>query len=266
MIRVAVTGACGRMGTLIIQNVLSADDMKIVAGFDLVQVGEDIGNIVGGGPLGINITHPDNLSTELVKTKTDVLIDFTIAYAAVKTIETACKSKTNLVVGTTGFTPEQQQQNEENIKKSNTKAVIAPNFSIGVNVFLKLIEKATKHLQNYDIEIIEAHHNQKKDAPSGTAIKAAEIINQGLTETKPIIHGRQGLAPRESEIAIHAIRGGDIVGDHTVLFAGNGERIEIKHQAHSRQTFAAGAITAARWLSNERISPGLYGMKDILNL
>ncbi|RLG24011.1 4-hydroxy-tetrahydrodipicolinate reductase, partial [Methanosarcinales archaeon] len=92
------------------------------------------------------------------------------------------------------------------------------------------------------------------------------IINQGLTETKPIIHGRQGLAPRESEIAIHAIRGGDIVGDHTVLFAGNGERIEIKHQAHSRQTFAAGAITAARWLSNERISPGLYGMKDILNL
>ena len=266
MIRVAVTGACGRMGTLIVRNVLSADDMELVAGFDLVRLGEDIGNIVGGGALGINITHPDNLAPELVKTKTDVLIDFTIAHAAVKTIETACNSNVNLVVGTTGFTPEQQQQNEENIKKSKIKVVIAPNFSIGVNVFLKLIKEATKHLYNYDIEIIEAHHNQKKDAPSGTAIKAAEIINQELTEAKPIIYGRQGLSPRESEIAIHAIRGGNIVGDHTVLFVGDGEQIEIKHRAHSRQTFAAGAIIAARWISKEEISPGVYGMKDILNL
>ncbi|MHC1572174.1 MAG: 4-hydroxy-tetrahydrodipicolinate reductase [Methanosarcinales archaeon] len=266
MIRVAVSGACGRMGTLIEQNVLSADDMELVAGFDLARVGEDIGNIVGGGALGINVTHPDNLSTELERTKTDVLIDFTIADAAVKTIETACKSKVNLVVGTTGFTPEQQQQNEENIKKSKIKAVIAPNFSTGVNVFLKLIEEATKHLHNYDIEIIEAHHNQKRDAPSGTAIKAAETINQQLKEERPIIYGRHGLAPRGSEIAIHAVRGGDIVGDHTIIFAGNGERIEIKHQAHSRQTFAAGAINAARWISREEIPPGIYGIKDVLNL
>ncbi len=267
MIQAAVTGACGRMGTLIMSNILQADDMELVAGFDFVRVGEDIGSVVGGGTLGISVTSPDNLESELAKTMPDVLIDFTIAQAAVKTIETACKCGVNLVVGTTGFTPEQQQQNMENITKAGIKAVIAPNFSIGVNVFLKLLEEASKHLYNYDIEIIEVHHNQKKDAPSGTAIKAAEVINQQIGVQKPVIYGREGFSPRGSEIAIHALRGGDIVGDHTVLFAGDGERIVIKHQAHSRQSFAAGAITAVRWLcSQQNIPKGVYGMKDVLKL
>lgn len=266
MIRVAVTGVCGRMGTLIVNNVVSAGDMELVAGFDLVRVGEDIGVVAGTGAIDVCVTHPDRLSSELLRTQADVLIDFTIAEAAVETIRVACECGVNLVVGTTGFTPEQERQNRENIEGSGVKAVIAPNFSIGVNVFLKLLEEAAGYLHSYDIEIIEAHHNQKKDAPSGTALKAAEVMRQRLPEERELIYGRCGLAPRGSEIAIHAVRGGDIVGDHTVLFAGDGERIEIKHQAHSRQSFARGAIVAARWLSQSTVSPGIYGMKDVLGL
>jgi 4-hydroxy-tetrahydrodipicolinate reductase len=266
MILVAISGASGRMGRLIINNVVSEEDLQLVAGFDLLNLGEDAGIIAGVNPLGISISHPDRIEEVLEDSKADVLIDFTIASAAVKTIEAACKCGVNLVVGTTGFTPEQQRQNEKNISEAGVKAVIAPNFSIGVNVFLKLLEEAAKHLRSFDVEIIEAHHNQKKDAPSGTAIKAAEVINQQLPEQRNVIYGREGLSPRGSEIAIHAVRGGDIVGDHTVLFAGDGERIEIKHQAHSRQAFAAGAILAVKWLSQSSVAPGIYGMRDVLQL
>ncbi|MDL5502021.1 MAG: 4-hydroxy-tetrahydrodipicolinate reductase, partial [Candidatus Methanoperedens sp.] len=137
------------------------------------------------------------------------------------------------------------------------------NFSIGVNVFWGLLAEAAKRLDDYDIEIIEAHHNQKKDAPSGTAMKAAEVISNTLGG-KELVYGRHGIAPRHKEIGIHAVRGGDIVGDHTVLFAGDGERIEIKHQAHSRQAFAKGAVTAALWVS--KAQPGIYEMADVLGI
>ncbi len=263
MIRIAVTGACGKMGGLIIENVLRSGDMKLVAAIDVTNIGKDIGEVIRGGKLNVLVDDANKIESALERSKPDVLIDFTIAHAAVKNV-VACSGKhIRTVVGTTGFTPEQRKVMENAITGNNVASVISPNFSIGVNVFWGLLAKAAKSLGDYDIEIIEAHHNQKKDAPSGTAMKAAEVISETLGG-KEFVYGRKGLAPREKEIGIHAVRGGDIVGDHTVLFAGDGERIEIKHQAHSRQAFARGAVSAARWVSSA--SPGIYEMKDVLGL
>ena len=140
-------------------------------------------------------------------------------------------------------------------------AVITPNFSVGVNLFWKLVSDAAKALKDYDIEIIETHHNQKKDAPSGTALATVEVLKEALGEIE-VVHGREGIRLRGKEIGVHAVRGGDIVGDHTVLFAGPGERLEIKHQAHSRTALASGAVRAARWVVDKE--PGIYSMADVL--
>lgn len=263
MIKIAVTGACGRMGTLIIENILKSKDMELVSAIDVVNIDKDIGEVMRVGRLDVAIESAKDIDAALEGTKPDVLIDFTIASASVKNVIAGAQKKTNMVVGTTGFTQEQRTTIEDAIKDNGVAAVISPNFSIGVNVFWGLVAEAAKHLEDYDIEIIEAHHNQKKDAPSGTAMKAAEIISKTLGG-KEFVYGRQGLFPRKKEIGIHAVRGGDIVGDHTVLFAGDGERIEIKHQAHSRQAFARGAIKAAGWVS--KASPGIYGMQDVLGI
>jgi 4-hydroxy-tetrahydrodipicolinate reductase len=143
-------------------------------------------------------------------------------------------------------------------------AVISSNYSIGVGVFFKLIRDAAKYLGNdYDVEIIEAHHNQKKDAPSGTAMTAAEIISKEMGG-KDLAFGREGLCPRGKEIGIHAIRGGDIVGDHTVMFIGNSERIELRHQAHSREIFVGGAVMAAKWVFSQKKGV-VYDMSDVLS-
>ncbi|HID28358.1 MAG TPA: 4-hydroxy-tetrahydrodipicolinate reductase [Methanosarcinales archaeon] len=253
MINIAVTGACGRMGSLIIDNVLNTDDMQLVAAFDVINLGKTIKN-------KITVLDANYIIDLLKETSADVLIDFTIAEGAVNNIKAASANQVNLVVGTTGFTPQQQKEIQSAVV-GKVAAVISPNFSIGVNVFWKLLANAVKYLKEYDIEIIEAHHKHKKDAPSGTAKKAAEIINS-IVNNKELVYGRVGESLRGNEIGIHAIRGGDIVGDHTVLFAGDGERIEIKHQAHSRQAFASGAIKAARWVVNAE--PGLYSMDDVL--
>jgi 4-hydroxy-tetrahydrodipicolinate reductase len=166
----------------------------------------------------------------------------------------------NLVVGTTGFSADQMDQMKKAID-GQVVAVISPNFSIGVNVFWKLLAVAANALKEYDIEVIEAHHNQKKDAPSGTALAAIDVLKNALGITE-VVHGRKGVALRGKEIGVHAVRAGDIVGDHTVLFAGPGERIEIKHQAHSRTAFASGAVRAARWVA--KAAPGVYSMSDVL--
>lgn len=263
MIKVAVTGACGRMGGLIIENVLKSKDMKLVSAIDVSNIGKDIGEVMRVGALNVPVEDANNIDSVLENTKPDVLIDFTIAEPAVKNVLAAARKKVNLVVGTTGFTKEQRSIMETSIKYNGVSAVITPNFSIGVNVFFGLLAEAAARLGDYDIEIIEAHHNQKKDAPSGTALKAAQIISNVLGE-RELVYGRRGLSPRKREIGIHAVRGGDIVGDHTVLFAGEGERIEIKHQAHSRQAFARGAIRAAEWVCSAR--SGVYDMKDVLGI
>lgn len=263
MIKVAVAGACGRMGGLIIENVLKSEDLKLVSAIDVTSIGKDIGEVMRGGKLNIIVEDANKIDPALDRAKPDVLIDFTIAQAAVKNVIAGARKKVNLVVGTTGFTPEQRSLMENAIKENKVAAVITPNFSIGVNVFWGLLSQAAKHLSDYDVEIIEAHHNQKKDAPSGTAVKAAEVISKTLGG-KDLIYGRHGISPRQKEIGIHAVRGGDIVGDHTVLFAGDGERIEIKHQAHSRQAFAKGAVKASVWVMSAQ--PGIYEMADVLGI
>ena len=263
MIKIAVTGACGRMGGLIIENILKSENQELVSAIDITNIGKDIGEIKGFGKLDVLIDDANDIASALEKSKPDVLIDFTIAPASVKNVVESAKCKVNLVVGTTGFTKEQHAIMESAIKENGVSAVISPNYSIGVNVFWGLLAEAAKSLDDYDIEIIEAHHNQKKDAPSGTAVKAAQVISETLGG-KEYVYGRHGLAPRGKEIGIHAVRGGDIVGDHTVLFAGDGERIEIKHQAHSRQAFAKGAVKAAGWVVG--VKPGIYEMRDVLGI
>lgn len=251
------------MGGLIIENVLKSGEMKLVSAIDIYNIGKDIGEVMRIGALNVTVEDANNIEKSFESSKPDVLIDFTVADPAVKNVLAAARKKVNLVVGTTGFSREQRSVMETAIKFSGVSAVFSPNFSIGVNVFYGLLAEAAARLGDYDIEIIEAHHNQKKDSPSGTALEAARTITNVLGD-REFIYGRHGQAPRKREIGIHAVRGGDIVGDHTVLFAGEGERIEIKHQAHSRQAFAKGAIRAAEWVCYAR--SGVFDMKDVLGI
>ncbi|MDD1757674.1 MAG: 4-hydroxy-tetrahydrodipicolinate reductase [Methanotrichaceae archaeon] len=253
IIKVAATGALGRMGTLVIQELSRQEDMKLVAGLDIIGEGKPLIE-------GVSVMHSSKFRDVLSSIKPDVLIDFTEPNAALQNVLDAADIGIDLVVGTTGFKREQIAQMREAIE-GNVAAVISPNFSLGVNVFWKLIALAAQTLKGYDIEVIEAHHNLKKDAPSGTALAALEILKKTLGDVE-VVSSRQGIHLRGKEIGVHAIRAGDIVGDHTVLFAGPGERLEIKHQAHSRMAFASGAIKAARWVTSAK--PGIYSMSDVL--
>jgi 4-hydroxy-tetrahydrodipicolinate reductase len=253
MTRIAITGALGRMGTLVIQEAAKVKDMQLVAGLDAIGAGATL-------PGGIIVRDASELESVLRESKPDVLIDFTIANAAVNNVCTAAGLGIDLVVGTTGISSEQHSRMKEAIG-GHVAAVITPNFSLGVNVFWKLVADAAAALRDYDIEIIEAHHNQKKDAPSGTALATVQAIKTALGE-RDVVYGREGVMPRGKEIGVHAVRGGDIVGDHTVLLAGAGERLEIKHQAHSRTAFASGAVRAADWVVGKE--PGIYTMADVL--
>jgi 4-hydroxy-tetrahydrodipicolinate reductase len=261
MINAAVTGASGRMGKLLIENIIQMDGIQLSAAFDLVNIGKDVGEVAQLGKLDVPVSDVADMATVLKESKTDVVIDFTIAAATVVNAPVVADAGVDLVIGTTGFSPEQRALIEDAITRNNTTGIISPNYSMGVNVFFKILQETAKYLSDYDIEVIEAHHNQKKDAPSGTAMRAAEVISETLGG-KDFVYGREGLAPRAKEIGIHAVRGGDIVGDHTVLFAGGSERIEIKHQAHSRNAFASGAVKSAIWIA--KAEPGIYTMDDIL--
>jgi 4-hydroxy-tetrahydrodipicolinate reductase len=241
------------MGTLVIQEAAKVKDMRLVAGLDAIGAGATL-------PGGIIVRDASELELVLRESKPDVLIDFTIAKAAVNNVCTAAGLGIDLVVGTTGISSEQHSQMKAAID-GHVAAVITPNFSLGVNVFWKLVAEAAAALKDYDIEIIEAHHNQKKDAPSGTALATVQAIKTALGE-REVVYGREGVMPRGKEIGVHAVRGGDIVGDHTVLLAGAGERLEIKHQAHSRTAFASGAVRAADWVVGK--NPGIYTMADVL--
>ncbi len=262
--RVALVGACGRMGSLIIHRLLATDGVKISAAFDLVNIGKDIGEVVGVGKLDVPVSDSKDLASVLKESRTDVLIDFTIAPATAANAPIAAAAGVNLIIGTTGLTAEQKTNITEAVVKNNVAAVISSNYSIGVGVFFKLIKEAARYLgDEYDVEIIEAHHNQKKDAPSGTAMTAAEIISKEMGG-KEFVFGREGICPRGKEIGIHAVRGGDIVGDHTVMFVGNSERIELRHQAHSREIFVGGAVMAAKWVVSQKKGV-VYEMSDVLS-
>ena len=257
MIRVAVCGACGQMGRLIVRQVAKQTDMQLVAAIDAQgtpSAGEDSGKLAGVGELGVKIVGADKLAEVLEKSKPDVLVDFTKADASVQNVKTASEAGVSVVVGTTGFTAEQRVEMEKAVKKGKIRAVISPNMSLGVNVFFKSVEETARMLgSDYGVEIVEAHHVHKRDAPSGTARKVAQIIA-----------GEFGWS--EDKIKIKSIREGEIVGEHTVIFSTPDERIEITHRAQSREMFAAGAMKAIRYVV-EKGKPGVVeDMQDVLGL
>jgi len=258
MIKVAVTGAAGRMGKLIVSNVAEKNGLELVQAFDIIETGRDAGEVAGIGNLGVEISS----ASDIGKISADVLIDFTNANSVIKNVTTAANKGVAIIIGTTGLN---EKQKEEVKKISKIVPVIhSPNFSVGVNVFWKILEYSARFLPNSDIEIIEKHHKFKKDAPSGTAIKAAEVISKALEKQKikkNIVFERSG-ERKEEEISVLAIRGGDIVGEHTTYFIGMGERIEVSHIASSRQAFAGGAVMAASWIVGKE--PGMYSMDDVL--
>lgn len=266
MIRIAVTGAGGRMGKTLIEAIAVAQGAQLTAAIerpDSSLIGVDAGELAGIGKNGIQIVA----TLEEVIDQFDVLIDFT-APAATLANAIACRDAGKaIVVGTTGFS---DVQKKDLLKAQQQIALcIASNYSVGVNLCFKLLETAAKVLgDEVDIEIYEAHHRHKVDAPSGTALSMGEIIAETLGRDlkKCAVYGREGqTGARDREtIGFATVRAGDIVGDHTVTFAAEGERVEITHKASSRMSFARGAVRAALWLKEQK--PGLYDMRDVLSL
>jgi 4-hydroxy-tetrahydrodipicolinate reductase len=252
MIKVVVCGASGRMGQTLGRMVHEAPDMELVGGI----------NLKSSSFFGAEIVESKDADALLKKTKADVLIDFTVASAAVANVQMAARNKCALIVGTTGFTADQRAEMEKAIH-GHVPAVISSNFSIGVNIFWQLVRESAKLLKDYDIEVIEAHHRAKKDAPSGTARTILQIIEEEAGAREKM-YGREGMTERKNEIGVHVIRGGDIVGDHTVMYSKNFETIELSHRAYDRSVFASGALVATRWVVGKK--PGVYGMSDVLGL
>lgn len=256
----------GKMGKTIIRRLVS-EDIQVVAAVDVPDseiIGKDAGTVSGTDALGIEVTGADELEATLKKAKPEIVIEFTIADACIENIKVVSSLGINAVIGTTGLDSTQEDQLRKIISDTNIGAVVSPNMSVGVNVFWDLAAKAAKNLKGYDIEIVEAHHRFKKDAPSGTAMKTANIIAEelGKDPEKDIIYGRVGECPRKpGEIAVHAIRAGDIVGEHTIIFGTLGERVELTHRAHSREAFVEGVIRAVRFIAGR---DGYYTMTDVL--
>jgi 4-hydroxy-tetrahydrodipicolinate reductase len=263
--RIAVAGASGRMGQMLIDAIRAADDCRLSGALDIASspaIGQDAGSF-SGQPTGVLIT-PD-LRAGLADSQ--VLIDFTRPEGTLEHIKVCRELGVALVIGTTGFSEAQKAVIAEASK--DIAIMMAPNMSVGVNVTLKLLEMAAKALATgYDIEIIEAHHRHKVDAPSGTALKMGEVIADALGRDLKdcAVYAREGVTGERdpSSIGFATIRGGDIVGDHTVLFAGTGERIEISHKSSSRATYAQGSLRAVRFLAAQKA--GLFDMFDVLGL
>jgi 4-hydroxy-tetrahydrodipicolinate reductase len=262
-IKVAFLGA-GKMGRAAAKTVMESGGFSVVAVFDTESEGLDIGALCGLKASGVTVTAVTDLAKTLKATKPDVVVDFTTVEATLRNAKVVAEAKVNMVIGTTGLTEEQIAQLKRTLK--GVGAVICPNMSVGVNVFWKLVGEAAKNLKGYDIEVIEAHHRFKKDAPSGTALKAVKVICDavGADYRKDVVYGRQGVSPRRSgEIGVSSIRGGDIVGEHTVMFSTLGERFEVRHVAHSRESFASGIPSAIRFVNGKK---GIYDMADVLGL
>jgi 4-hydroxy-tetrahydrodipicolinate reductase len=252
MIKVVVCGALGRMGTIVGNVIRESDTCVIVGGVDMRE----------GLYHGTRVVTSKDMGRLLEEVDPDVVVDFTVAAAAVENVRIAAAHGVALVVGTTGFTPAQKEEMQKSIE-GHVPAVISTNFSMGVNIFWKLIQEAAHYLKAYDIEVTEAHHRYKKDAPSGTAKTMLEMIERE-TGPREKVYGREGMKERGNEIGVHVIRGGDIVGEHSVLFAGNFECIELSHRAYDRAVFARGALKAVEWVA--RKAPGIYSMNDVLGL
>ena len=266
MRRIAVMGAAGRMGKTLIEAVQQMPGAGLTAAVDRPDstlVGADAGELAALGRIGVPLSG----DLDRVVEEFDVLIDFTHPTVTLKNLAFCRKHGKAMIIGTTGFSVEEKQLLAEAGK--DIPIVFAANFSVGVNLCLKLLDTAARVLgDDVDIEIMEAHHRHKVDAPSGTAVRMGEVIADALGRDlkKVAVYGREGqTGAREREtIGFATVRAGDIVGDHTVLFAADGERVEITHKASSRMTFAKGAVRAALWLDGRE--PGLYDMQDVLDL
>lgn len=266
MTRIAVMGAAGRMGKVLIEAVHQTAGVSLGAAIvppSSSLVGADAGELAGVGKLGVMLKS----SLAAAADDFDVLIDFTNPDLTIANLAECVRLNKAMVIGTTGLSSQQLQSLAD--QALHCPVVFAPNMSVGINLLLDILHRAASVLQDgYDVEIIETHHRHKVDAPSGTALRLGEVVADAMGRNlgECAVYGRQGITgPRPAhEIGFETIRAGDVVGDHTVLFASEGERIEITHKASSRMTFAKGAVRACVWLKG--LPPGLYDMQDVLGL
>jgi len=264
--KIAVSGAAGRMGRRIVALAHEHPEIEISGALEAAgspSLGNDAGELAGVGTIGVTVS--DDVAAVLAQC--DVLVDFSMPEASLEHAKAAASAGKAIVVGTTGFS---SAQKEEIIRVGrSTRFLMAPNMSMGVNVLFDLVDRVARTLgEGYDVEIVESHHRMKKDSPSGTAVKLAEVIAQALGRDMSSVgvYGRKGMVGERTpqEIGVMALRGGDIVGEHTVMFITNGERVELIHRAHSRDALAKGAVQAALWLVSQ--PAGVYDMQDMLGL
>ncbi len=262
MIRIAITGTAGRMGRRIAALAIESEQFDIVSALETrghEALGKDVGDLAGVGTFGLKVT-------DTLQDAPEVLIDFSQPEGTLRWLEACRQVETAMVIGTTGLTDSQRAAVADSA--GTIPIVQAANMSVGVNVLLKAVAQVASALgDDYDIEIAETHHRFKKDAPSGTALALVRAICEatGKDPGETIVHGRAGQCPRKpGEIGIHALRVGDTVGEHAVHFGNLGETVTISHSAHTRDTFARGALRAARWVADKK--PGLYAMADVLGL
>jgi len=273
MIRLLILGPSGSTGRLISSLALTDDEIKVVAACDLAHIGEDLGSLLAiPNPDNIKIKDVNQLQEIINETSPDVVVDFTVARATEKNCKICVKNGIRCVIGTTAMSKEFLEDFEELAEKHNTPSIISPNMATGVNVLFKIAGILTNYLNEWDIEVLESHHHRKVDAPSGTALKIAKTIcdTLGCDPEETLKFGRsKGPNKRKigakNEIGVHAIRAGDIIGDHTILYAGSGERIELKHQAHSRECFANGAIKAIKFIVKAEDNR-IYSTSEVLGL
>jgi 4-hydroxy-tetrahydrodipicolinate reductase len=267
MVNVIVTGAAGRMGGQIIRLIRASTGIALVGGVERAGFPgpSDAGEAAGLPRMGVPLA--DDLGSLLARVKADAVVDFTGFEASARHAEVAAAAGVAMVIGSTGFTPEARAR----VKGASARVpvVLSPNMSVGVNVMFALVAQAARVLGDaYDVEIVEMHHGKKKDAPSGTAVRLAEVAAEALSRdpATDVVYARHGMIGERTprEIGVMTLRGGDVVGEHTVYFAGQGERLEITHRATSREQFALGALRAVRWISGK--PAGLYDMQDVLGL
>lgn len=262
MISIAINGAAGRMGRRLVALAAEDSDLRVVGALDRTEVGQDAGLLAGIKKLDVPVTPS-------LSGKVDAVIDFTVPAGTRAAIETCVKTGSALVIGTTGLTEADQKLIDD--AAGQIAVLQAPNMSLGVNLLFALAAQVARRLgDDYDIEITEAHHRFKKDAPSGTALGIAQAICEatGKSITKDVVHGRHGddVTRQRGQIGMHALRMGDVVGEHTASFATLGERLELTHVATTRDVFARGALRAAKWLAAPDRKPGRYRMADVLGL
>lgn len=265
IVKIGMIGACGRMGRQIVAEIVADSATQLSAAVDHAKsefLGQDMGPLAGCVVQKVVV----NSDVDAAVQASDVVIDFSSLEALSANLDAVVKHNKAIVMGTTGL----DDSHKALLQKASQKVpcLWSPNMSVGVNLLFKIVGEVAKMLgDDYDLEIVEKHHNQKKDAPSGTAVALAEVIAEatGRSYADDVVHGREGLTGARSkrEIGMHAVRGGGIVGEHTVIYAGEADSIEITHKAQSRRAFALGAVRGAKWLAGQK--PGLYSLLDVLS-